>query len=133
MISDLDVVKNELLKRQSETRRKRSLPALAGKVLSKAARTLFKSARAGRVTTSGACITRQYQRFGNFNDALRDFNRFRPDNLKSFNGKISGRTGTVGKHRITVRNGSSNGSPALEIRSYKARGEYVRKFRYYNP
>ena len=44
---------------------------------------------------------------------------------------ISGRTGTVGKHRVTVRDGSSgNSRPTLQIRS--PGGSMVTKFRYQN-
>ncbi|CAG5125125.1 unnamed protein product [Candidula unifasciata] len=55
----------------------------------------------------------------------------RSKNLRNFNKNgISGQTGTVGPHRFTVRDGSKQGSPTLEIRSPKPNGEYVRKFRY---
>ncbi|XP_059154502.1 uncharacterized protein LOC131939984 [Physella acuta] len=98
--------------------------------LFQAGRALFTGSRAGRVTSSGSRITRQYDRPGNYNDAVRDFNRFNPQNQGTFSGPINGRTGTVGNHKITVRDGSSNGSPTLEIRSPKGDGTFVRKFRY---
>ncbi|XP_059154570.1 uncharacterized protein LOC131940044 [Physella acuta] len=125
---DIWVAKKEISERKQQTRRKRWIGIAAR--LFQAGRSLFKGSTAGRVSTSGSRVTRQYQRSGNYNDALRDFNKFRPDNVKSFGGKISGKTGTVGNHRITVRNGSSNGRPTLEIRSPKGKGEFVRKFRY---
>ncbi|XP_059154449.1 uncharacterized protein LOC131939931 [Physella acuta] len=133
VMAELDILvgKLDILKRKSrvrDTRQKRQLPRL----VFEAARALFRGSTAGRVTSSGARVTRQYQRPGNYQDAVRDFNRFSPINVKTFNGKVSGQTGTMGNHRITVRNGSSNGSPTLEIRSPKGNGEFVRKFRYNN-
>jgi hypothetical protein len=111
-------------------RHKRWVPVAARLLF--AGRALFKGAvRAPKPTASGSRITQQYTRSGNFQNANQHFNSFRPDNVKplSKNG-ISGRTGTVGKHRITVRDGSKQGSPTLEIRSPKSNVEYVRKFRY---
>uniref|UniRef100_A0A0B7AKN1 Uncharacterized protein n=1 Tax=Arion vulgaris TaxID=1028688 RepID=A0A0B7AKN1_9EUPU len=97
-----------------------------------AGRALLKGAvRAPKPTFSGSRVTQQYVKPGNYGTATRDFNRFKPDGVTNFskNG-ISGSTGTVGKHRITVRDGSKQGSPTLEIRSPKGNGENVRKFRY---
>ncbi|CAL1548162.1 unnamed protein product [Lymnaea stagnalis] len=96
---------------------------------------LFELSLAGRVTTSGSHVTRQYARPGNYKDAVRDFNRFLPDGARTFYGAngISGQTGTVGNHRVTVRNGRSNESPTLEIRSPKTNGDFVRTFTYEDP
>jgi len=104
--------------------------------LFRAAGSLFRGSRRVRTTTSGARVTTQYNRPGHFQTALRDFNAFRPSNVRTFNnGRISGQTGQVGPYRITARNGSSGGQPTLEIRSSPNRlngGTYVRKFRYNN-
>lgn len=102
-----------------------------GLVARAAARALFRGASRGRLTSSGSRLTRQYTRRGSFNDAVRDFNRFNPSRQSSFNGRVSGRTGQVGNHRVTVRDGSSSGRPTLEIRSPRPDGSsFVRKFRY---
>lgn len=102
--------------------------------LFRAAGSLFRGSRRGRTTTSGTRVTTQYNRPGHFQTALRDFDAFRPTNVRSFNnGRIQGQTGQVGPYRITARSTSSNGQPTLDIRSNPSRlngGDYVRKFRY---
>ncbi|BFZ07222.1 hypothetical protein BsWGS_10260 [Bradybaena similaris] len=112
----------------SKVRKRRFLPFAFA-----AARILFHGAtRALRPTVSGSRITQQYIRKGGYRDAVNHFNALRPNNVKTFskNG-ISGRTGTVGNHRVTVRDGSKQGSPTLEIRSPRpGKREFVRKFRY---
>ena len=111
-------------------RRKRIAP-LVGRAVFAAGRALFRGFSRGRTTRSGSRVTRHYGRQGNYQDAARDFDRLRPDNVRSFEGRVSGRTGTVGNHRVTVRDGSSgNSRPTLEVRSHG--GEMVRKVRY-NP
>ena len=111
-------------------RRKRIAP-LVGRAAFAVGRALFRRFARGRVTRSGSRVTRHYSRPGNYQDAVRDFNSLRPDNVRTFQGRISGRTGTVGRHRVTVRDGSSgNSRPTLEVRSHD--GQLVRKFRY-NP
>ncbi|BFZ07223.1 hypothetical protein BsWGS_10262 [Bradybaena similaris] len=116
---------------KSTKRRQKRWLGIAAKLLS-AGRNLFRGAvRAPKPTVSGNRVTQQYTRPGNYGDAVRDFNRFQPDNVKSFNKNgISGQTGTVGQHRFTVRDGSKQGSPTLEIRSPRPTGERIRKFRY---
>nr|KAG5712709.1 hypothetical protein BaRGS_029764 [Batillaria attramentaria] len=111
-------------------RRRKRIAPLVGRVAFSVGRALFRSFSRGRVSRSGSRITQQYHRTGNYGDAVRDFNRLRPDNVRTFNnGRISGQTGTMGNHRVTVRNGSSgNSRPTLEVRSHG--GDMVRKFRY---
>ncbi|KAL8587319.1 hypothetical protein ACOMHN_045566 [Nucella lapillus] len=110
-------------------RRKRIAP-IVGRVVFAAGRALFRRFARKDITRSGSRVTRHYSGSGRYSDAVRDFNRLRPDNVRSFsNGRISGRTGTMGRHRVTVRDGSSgNSRPTLEIRSHG--GSVVRKFRY---
>lgn len=111
-------------------RRKRTA-TLIGRADFAVGRTLFGGFSRGGTTRSGSRITRHYDRPGSYQDAVQDFNRLRPDNVKAFKGGINGRTGTMGKYRVTVRDGSSgNSRPTLEIRSHG--GDMVRKFRY-NP
>ncbi|XP_067651939.1 uncharacterized protein [Haliotis asinina] len=96
-------------------------------------RSLLRSFSRGRVTRSGSRLTRQYNRQGNYGDAVRDFNRLNPSGARPISGRnnLQGITGTMGRHRVTVRNTSSNGRPTLEIRSPNANGgSTVRKFRY---
>ncbi|XP_046361800.1 uncharacterized protein LOC124138934 [Haliotis rufescens] len=98
-------------------------------------RSLFRSFSRGRVSRSGSRLTRQYNRQGNYGDAVRDFNRLSPSGTRPITGNnnLRGITGTMGRHRVTVRNTSSNGRPTLEIRSPNTNGgSTVRKFRY-NP
>merc|ERR1711874_133420 len=96
-----------------------------------AARALFRGSARTRVSKSGSRVTSQYNRPGSYQDAVKDFERLQPRGQSSFNGRISGRTGTVGNHRVTVRDGSSGGQPTLEIRSPRPDGSTtVRKFRY---
>jgi len=138
LIADLDIAS---LKAKTETgvtgpqglRKKRVAPlvGIAARVAFSAARSLFRGSARGALSRSGSRVTQQYTRSGGFNNAMRDFNRFGAQNQKSISGKFQGRTGTVGNHRVTVRNGSSGGSPTLEIRSPRPGGStYVRKFRY---
>ena len=116
-------------------RRKRIAP-LVGRAVFAVGRAVFRSFTRGRATRSGSRLTQHYGRRGSYSDATRDFQRLRPDNVRSFGnrggGGISGRTGTMGNgHRVTVRDGSrGNSRPTLEIRSHQ--GSMVRKFRY-NP
>lgn len=112
-------------------RRKRIAPLLARAAIIAARGLARRFARTG-ITRSGSRVTRHYNGRGTYSDAMRDFNRMRPTNVRSFSGRISGRTGTMGPHRVTVRDGSSgpNSRPTMEIRSHG--GDLVRKFRY-NP
>ncbi|XP_076448426.1 uncharacterized protein LOC143285098 [Babylonia areolata] len=111
-------------------RRKRIAPLVARVAFGVARSLASRFARSG-ITRSGTRVTRHYNGRGSFSDAVRDFNRMRPSNVRSFNGKISGQTGTLGRHRVTVRDGSKgNSRPTLEIRSHG--GDLVRKFRYNN-
>ncbi|CAG5132043.1 unnamed protein product [Candidula unifasciata] len=115
---------------QGKRRPKRWVGGLAR--LFSAGRNLFNGAvRAPKTTVSGKRVTQEYNKPGNFEDAVRSFNQFRPDDVTSFskNG-ISGQTGTVGPHRFTVRDGSKQGSPTVEIRSPRPNGEHVRKIRF---
>ncbi|KAL8563772.1 hypothetical protein ACOMHN_058287 [Nucella lapillus] len=110
-------------------RRKRIAPLVARAAFAVARGLARRFARSG-VTRSGSRVTRHYNGRGSYGDAVRDFNRMRPNNVRGFdNGRISGQTGTIGRHRVTVRNGSSgNSRPTLEVRSHG--GSMVRKFRY---
>ncbi|PVD20347.1 hypothetical protein C0Q70_18501 [Pomacea canaliculata] len=110
------------------SRRKRIAPLVARAALI-GARALFRSFARSGVTRSGARVTRHYNGRGNYGDAVRHFQNLRPNNVRSFqSGRISGQTGTIGNHRVTVRNGSSSGRPTLEVRSHN--GQVVRKFRF---
>lgn len=112
-------------------RRRKRIAPLVGRLAFGVGRALFRSFSRGRLSRSGSRLTQQYHRRGNFQDAVRDFNRLRPDNVRPIQGgRISGQTGTMGRHRVTVRDGSSgpNSRPTLEIRSHG--GDMVRKFRY---
>ncbi|XP_035825167.1 uncharacterized protein LOC101864455 [Aplysia californica] len=128
---DIEASKKLVLSRSSKTgevRRKRWIG-----LAFRAGRALFTGARRFRTTFSGARRTTQYVKKGGMNNARRDFNRFNPSNRKPINGRYKGETGTVGNHRVTVRNGSSDGRSTLEIRSPKENGRTnVRKFRYDN-
>lgn len=105
--------------------------------LASAVRGIFRgSRRAPRPTRSGTRVTREYNRRGNYQDAQRHFDRLNPRDQSSFQGQISGRSGRLGNHRVTVRDGSSgaNSRPTLEIRTPRPDGTtYVRKFRYNDP
>ncbi|XP_076451540.1 uncharacterized protein LOC143287438 [Babylonia areolata] len=111
-------------------RRKRIAPLIARAAFAVARGLARRFVRSG-ITRSGSRVTRHYTGSGRYGDAVRDFNRMRPTDVRSFNGRISGRTGRLGNHRVTVRDGSrGNSRPTLEIRSHG--GDLVRKFRY-NP
>ena len=75
-------------------------------------------------TTKGRTI--QYERIGNYQDAVNDFNNLQPQNIK----EISNGKGYVGQlldgRIINVRNISSEGSPTIEIQN----GKNKIKFRY---
>ena len=94
-------------------------------------RAFFDSFSRGKIIRSGSRVIRHYSRRGDYRDAARDFDRLKLDNVKPLQaGDGTGRTGTIGNHRVTVRDGSSgSGSrPTLEIVSHG--GSLVRQFHY---
>uniref|UniRef100_A0A7M6DL47 Uncharacterized protein n=1 Tax=Clytia hemisphaerica TaxID=252671 RepID=A0A7M6DL47_9CNID len=94
------------------------------------------SVRSGPMTSSGTRTTQNYDRTGNYGTASKDFDSFAPQNVKPFSkpykeGTLSGQTGNIGNHRITIRDGSKKDTPTLEIRSPRPDGStHVRQFRY---
>ncbi|BFZ07225.1 hypothetical protein BsWGS_10264 [Bradybaena similaris] len=130
--SRINETTNEVGNTKPHSRHRRWI-GLAARGLLTAGRALFRgAARAPKPTVSGTRVTQSYTKSGGYNSAVRDFNRFKPDNLRPINKNgVTGQTGTIGNHRITVRDYSKQGSPTLEIRSPRQDGtEFVRKFRY---
>lgn len=73
---------------------------------------------------------------GTYSDAVRDFYRMRPDKPQKWTSKtgVQGITGTVGRHRVTVRDWSKSGEPTISIGSPRPNGRtFERKFRYTGP
>ena len=134
-MAKVEVLEEEANVNQISRRRKRWWPIVttaASALARRGATAIFRKFARDGVTRSGSRLTKHYSRPGNYGDAKRDFNSLSPSNPKSFSGGngISGETGTVGRHRVTVRDGSSgpNSRPTLEVRSKG--GDVVRKFRY---
>ena len=72
--------------------------------------------------------TKHDSKEGGMDHANEDFDSLKPDNVKDINTKYGpGRTGTLenGK-KATVRPGSSEGPPTLEIRKSNGRGTEIR-------
>jgi hypothetical protein len=72
--------------------------------------------------------TEQHIGSGGFSQANNDFDNLQPSNLKDIKTKYgTGRTGTLSDGRsITVRPGSSDGRPTLEIRKPNGRSIEIR-------
>lgn len=125
--------RKSLLSQGEHARRKRIAP-LIGRAAWTVGRSLFRRFASRGATPSGSRLTRHYTGRGNYNTAVRDFNRMRLDNVQPIrNSRFNGYSGTLGpnRHRVTVRDGSSPRSgnrPTLEIRSHN--GNLVRKLRY---
>lgn len=68
--------------------------------------------------------TKQFEKPGNYEDALKDFDKLKPNNVKNI---PSGKRGTLPDGRpVNVRNNSSDQRPTLEIQD----GDKRLKFRY---
>ncbi|PVD20471.1 hypothetical protein C0Q70_18627 [Pomacea canaliculata] len=103
-----------------------------GRAIFAAGRALFRSFSRNPATQSGSRVTQHYSKPGTYQDAVRDFQSLRPTNVKPIDRPgLTGQTGTMGNHQITIRDYSKQGSPTMEIRSHG--GDLVRKFRYENP
>ena len=111
--------------------RRKGIDPQIDRVASSVGRAFFDSFSRGKIIRRGSRVIRHYSRRGRYQDAARDFDRLKLDNVKPLQaGDGTGRTGTIGNHRVTVRDGSSgSGSrPTLEIISHG--GSLVRKFHY---
>ncbi|HAQ41166.1 MAG TPA: hypothetical protein DCM73_10270, partial [Clostridiales bacterium] len=77
---------------------------------------ILDGATAGRVTKGK---TNQYVKPGDFNSASKEFDSLNPSNVKNINTSYGqGKTGTLPDGRtVTVRPGSTDGRPTLEIRN----------------
>ncbi len=75
--------------------------------------------------------TRHGEKDGGFDEANKDFDSLKPDNVKDIDTKYgSGRTGSLENgDKITVRPGSSDGRSTLQIRKPNGRQTEIR----YNP
>jgi hypothetical protein len=79
----------------------------------------------GRVTKGK---TTQYISQGSYDQAVKDFDSLKPSNVKDINTNYGpAKTGTLPDGRtVTVRPGSTDGRPTLEIRGSNGRGIEVR-------
>ena len=95
-----------------------------GKGGSKTVEELINTSAQGR-TTKGR--TTQYERVGNYENAVDDFNSLNPQNIRELsNGK--GYVGELSDGRvINVRNISSEGSPTIEIQNGKSKTKFRHK------
>ncbi|MEB3104081.1 RHS repeat-associated core domain-containing protein, partial [Ferviditalea candida] len=87
---------------------------------------ILSDATLGRATKGK---TTQYEKIGgNFEQANKEFDSLNPSNVKDIETKYGpGKTGTLPDGRtITVRPGSSDGRPTLEIRNTNGRGIEIR-------
>ncbi len=72
--------------------------------------------------------TTLYEKPGDFSQASKEFDSLNPSNVKDINTSYGqGKTGTLPDGRtITVRPGSTDGRPTLEIRNPNGRGIEIR-------
>ncbi len=86
---------------------------------------ILKKTRLGRVTKGK---TTQHIDKGGMNQANKDFDSLNPSNVRTIQTKDGpGRTGTLPDGKtVTVRPGSSDGRPTLEIRKPNGRGDEIR-------
>lgn len=105
---------------------------IVGKIVEGTSKTVVKSvddvldgATAGRVTKGK---TTQYVKSGDFSRASNEFDSLNPSNVKNINTPYGqGKTGTLPDGRtVTVRPGSTDGRPTLEIRNPNGRGIEIR-------
>ena len=86
---------------------------------------ILDNATSGRATKGK---TTQYVKPGTYTQAVDDFNSLNPSNVKDINTNYgSGKTGTLSDGRtVTVRPGSTDGRPTVEIRGSNGRGMEIR-------